>query len=535
MKNINTIIFLFFLFTGSPEIKSQNYSWAKQAGGAGADEAYNVAWDNSGNSYITGSFSGTATFQSTTLTSAGGSDMFIAKYDASGNLSWVLQAGDAANQQGHMVATDASGNVFVCGEFEGTITFGTQTYTSSGMMDIFLVQYNSSGTVQWSVKGGSTGADEANSLKTDPTGNAYLIGNFESVLYFGAQNLISTGSKDIYVAKFSTFGGMTWLVRAGGIMEDDGRGLAVDNSGNVCITGWFQQVANFGALSLNAIGNMQEIFIARMTTGGIFSWAVKAGGVDNDGAYEADADVAGNFYVTGSYKGYALFGTIALNSNGGSDDVFVTMVDPAGIFYWAVTAGGAGSDKGYCIAHSTTGKIFVTGSYEGTASFGTTTLISNGDKDIFIAGMNLSGGYQWAWSAGGAGYDRGYGIDANAAGSVWMTGRMEQNVSFGTTLLTSAGMNDVFLARIETVVSVAENNFDNGITVFPNPFSGRIAVSGLQFPATLKVYNVLGKEFFSENISAFSIQLATDRWQNGIYLLRIISDENISVAKIVKQ
>ena len=109
------VLLIIFLFISSLEIKSQNYSWAKQAGGTGADEAYSVAYDNAGNSYIAGSFSGMAVFQSTTLTSAGGTDIFIAKYDASGNLVWVLQAGDAANQQGHMVATDVSGNVFLTG------------------------------------------------------------------------------------------------------------------------------------------------------------------------------------------------------------------------------------------------------------------------------------------------------------------------------------------------------------------------------------------------------------------------------------
>ncbi|MFI5218673.1 MAG: SBBP repeat-containing protein [Bacteroidia bacterium] len=535
MKAVYTFIALLFI---SLQSQCQNYSWAKQAGGTDADEAYSVAYDNSGNSYITGSFSGTATFQTTMLTSAGGTDMFLAKYDPSGNLIWVQQAGHNANQQGHMVATDNSGNVYVAGEFEGSITFGAQTLTSSGLMDIFLVKYDAGGSVQWVFNGGSSGMDAANSLKTDAAGNIYMTGNFENVLYFGPLNLISTGYTDIFVTKFNSFGGMLWLVRAGGVLEDDGHGLAVDNSGNVCITGYFQQVATFGSLTLNAVNTMKDIFIAKLTTNGIFIWAVRAGGLDDDGGYEADADAAGNFYVAGSFKGTSQFGSININSNNGTEDMFVTMVDGSGIFYWATGGGGLGTDKAYSLAWSATGKLFCTGSYEGTATFGSTTLNSAGDKDIFITSINTGGSFNWTWSAGNAGYDRGYGIESNAAGSVWVTGRFEQTTSFGATTLTSAGLNDVFLTRIETMVSVPELKNDFIIHVFPNPFNGELIVTSNQFGVKkIEIINRLGEIVSDKQLQAASnnFKLQTSNLSPGIYFLKITGDKESAVFKIIKQ
>lgn len=540
MKTVYSIILLLFI---SLQSESQNYNWAKQAGGNDADEAYCVAYDNAGNSYITGTFSGTATFQTTVLTSAGGTDMFLAKYDASGNLVWVQQAGSTGNQGGHMVATDPAGDVYVTGEFENTITFGASLLTSSGMADIFLVKYNSAGSVQWTFQGGSTGTEEANGLKTDPTGNIYMTGNFESVLYFGANNIISIGSTDVFVAKFSTFGGLLWLVRAGSVLQDDSRGIAVDNNGNVCIAGWFQQVASFGTYTLNAIGSMKEIFIAGLNTSGTFAWAAKAGGTDDDGAYEADADAAGNFYVAGNFKGIVTFGSIIMSSNNSSDDVFVAMVSPAGVFNWVAAAGGAGSDKAYSLSYSSTGKIFCTGSYEGSATFGTFTLNSNGDKDIFITSINTGGGFLWAWSAGGAGYDRGYSIKSNAAGSVWVTGRFEQNVSFGSTLLTAAGMNDIFLTRIETVVSVPEYENDNTINVFPNPVQEycELRIDNLELNEKLDITFtdskgsvVLHDQSIINNQQPI-IKIEVSSFSTGIYFLKVTGSNGTSFFKIIKE
>ncbi|MCI0526502.1 MAG: SBBP repeat-containing protein, partial [Nitrospira sp.] len=123
--------------------------WAKQAGGTGVDIGHAVAMDSSGNSMITGEFSNTVTFNTTPtltiLTSAGGRDIFVAKYNASGNVQWAVQAGGTNLDEGHGVATDSSGNALVTGFFMGTSTFAPTSLTAAGGAadsDIFIAKYD---------------------------------------------------------------------------------------------------------------------------------------------------------------------------------------------------------------------------------------------------------------------------------------------------------------------------------------------------------------------------------------------------------
>src|SRR5262249_24301705 len=142
----------------------QETHWAKRAGGTAADQAYGIAEDSSGNSYVTGFFSGTATFgpgeaNQTLLTSAGGTDIFVAKYSTSGELVWVKRAGGTGADQANGIGVDSSGNSYVTGLFNGSATFGggeaNQTVlTSAGGTDIFVAKYNSDGTLAWAKKVG---------------------------------------------------------------------------------------------------------------------------------------------------------------------------------------------------------------------------------------------------------------------------------------------------------------------------------------------------------------------------------------------
>ncbi len=470
---------------------AQVYNWVTGTGSTMVDESYCVYYDNNENSYISGVFYGSVNFGGTVINTLGGGDMYVVKYDASGNVSWIDQAGGPLEQGGHVITVDGAGNVYVAGEFEGNITFSTTQFGSVGMSDIFLVKYDPSGTILYTFSIGGTGIEEVHSIEPDGNGNLYMTGSFESVCFFGQPSLTSIGSSDIFVAKFNSFGGLLWTKRAGGTGEDRGRGLAVDPNGEVCITGFFNNVATFGGIALNAATAGREVFAAKADAGGNFLWAVKAGGSANDGAYEADADASGNFYITGAFRGTAQFGSTTLVA-AGEDDAFIARLGPTGVFGWAVAGGGKGSDRAYAISVDGQGMVYATGSFEDSASFGNTTLVSAGDKDVFITALNSSGTYQWAWDEGGAGFDRGYGIEADAAGVVWVTGVYEQNVVFGNTGLSGFGMTDLFLAKFGSTTGI-HSQAGAGWSIFPNPAHGTLHVStGMTRPVTCRLYDLAG-------------------------------------------
>jgi len=161
MKNLTSILFLMAalsLSNSTTHAQPANFLWVEQAGGTDIDIGRAIATDGSGNSIVTGEFSGTATFGDTTLTSDGSNDIFIAKYDGDGNFLWVEQAGGTDIDIGRAIATDGSGNSIVTGEFRGTATFGDTTLTSVGSsFDIFIAKYDGDGNFLWVVQAGGLG------------------------------------------------------------------------------------------------------------------------------------------------------------------------------------------------------------------------------------------------------------------------------------------------------------------------------------------------------------------------------------------
>ncbi len=447
---------------------SQNFNWVKQAGGIENDESYCVEFDFMGNSFVTGSYSGTATFGTFTLSSSGNEDMFLAAYDAAGNVSWAYGGSGAGIQSGHVLAVDVLGNIYVAGEFENSITFGPFTLNSNGSTDVFVFKVNSAGVVQWAFNMGGTGFEFVNSIGADVSGNIYFTGTFENSINIGATTITSAGMSDFYAAKLNPIGALQWLIRGGGISEDESKGLAVDINSEICITGNFQDVSSFGTFALSAAGAGKEIFIAKVSTSGNFLWAIKAGSSQNDISYEADADGFGNFFIAGTFRGSAVFGSFNISS-AGEDDIFLAKVSPSGTIMWAAAYGGAGSDRGYAVACTPSNDVVITGSFENSFSIGSSNLSSAGDKDIFIASVSTNAAPQWALNAGGPGFDRGYGIDINTSGSVWVTGSFEQNATFGTFNLSSSGMRDLFLANIEAATSIFEPATEFSFELFPNP------------------------------------------------------------------
>ena len=180
-------------------------SWAKSIGGTGSDYGRGIATDSSGNVYVIGKYSGSFTIGSTTLTSAGSNDVFVAKYDTSGTAQWARSIGGTGSDTGYGIATDSAGNVYVTGIYSGTATFapGT-TLTSAGYNDAFVTKYDTSGTVQWAESIGGTNTDSGYGIATDSGGNVYVTGSYQGTATFASgTTLTSAGSNDAFVAKYS--------------------------------------------------------------------------------------------------------------------------------------------------------------------------------------------------------------------------------------------------------------------------------------------------------------------------------------------
>jgi Leucine-rich repeat (LRR) protein len=433
-----------------------DFVWAQQSvhTSAGTVLSYTIALDASGNSYVTGYFVGTATFGSTSLTSNGSQDVFVAKYNASGALLWVRQAGGAGFDGGWSIKVDASGNSYVTGAFRGTATFSpTTSLTSAGNFDAFVAKYDASGTLQWVRQVGGANYSFGADLAVDAVGNSYVTGPFVGPATFSpTTSLTSTGSGDVFVAKYDASGILLWVRQAGGTDNDQGRGIALDASGNSYVTGSFSGTATFGSTTLTSTGS-SDVFVAKYDASGTVLWAKQAGGSNGETVYGIAVDASGNSYMTGNFSGTATFGSTSLTSTG-SDDIFVAKCDASGTVLWAKKAGGATVDEGRGITVDAVGNSYVTGNFSGTATFGSTSLISTGSDDIFVAKYDASGILLWVRQAGGTDNDQGRGIALDASGNSYVTGPFASTANFGSTTLTSTDGSDIFVAKLSAPASI---------------------------------------------------------------------------------
>ncbi|MCX6295102.1 MAG: T9SS type A sorting domain-containing protein [Bacteroidetes bacterium] len=300
---------------------SGNIIWAKNAGSTGDDRATSVATDPAGNVLLTGTFkSPTINFGSTTLTNSGPPystcDVFVAKYDPSGNVLWAKSAGGTKNDTPFAISSDPSGNLLVTGSFvSASITFGTTTFTKSDSTNgnIFVVKYNASGAVSWAKNAGGVKNDCGQSVCADASGNVLVTGFFRSVnINFGTDTLTnaSANSPNIFLVKYDPFGNVLWAKfgggvggASGGIVGDFGQSVTADVNENVLLTGYFQSpVINFGSTSLNNAG-FEDMFIVKYNPYGNIVWAQQIGGPYDEEGHSIVTDAGGNVLVTGMFDG----------------------------------------------------------------------------------------------------------------------------------------------------------------------------------------------------------------------------------------
>ena len=242
--------------------------WSRGFGDNSPASGTSVASDSDGNVVATGYFSGTVNFGGGDLTSAGGNDIFLAKLDSYGKHLWSKKFGNSAvNQRGEGVAIDGSGNVIITGSFDGTVNFGGGNLASAGGDDIFLAKFDSNGNHLWSKKFGNSAVNQGGeSVTIDAASNVIITGSFDGTINFGGGNR-AAGGVDIFLAKFDSNGNHIWSKDFGDSFNQGGKGVAIDALGNVIITGFFQSIVHFGSGNLTSAGD-EDIFLAKFEPDG---------------------------------------------------------------------------------------------------------------------------------------------------------------------------------------------------------------------------------------------------------------------------
>jgi hypothetical protein len=474
-----------------------NFIWAKAFGGSSDDKGYSFV-DTLGNIYTTGYFNATVDFDpgsgTAILNSAGGSDIFVQKMDAMGSLMWVKRFGGAADDMGRSICVDFAGNIYTVGYFSGTVDFdsgvGTSFLTSNGSRDIFVQKLDSDGNFLWAKAFGGNSIEMAESIFVDVSGNVYTTGYFSGTADFdpdGVANITSSGSNDVFIQKMDSSGNFLWAKTFGGVNDDRGYSICVDDLGNVYTIGFFQLTVDFdpgpGITSVTSHGSL-DVFIQKMDALGNFLWVKSFNGTSADFGFSIRVDSAGNIFTTGSFSGTIDFdpgtGEVILTTNGGRDG-FIHKMDNSGNFIWVSTFGSNDDDYGFSICVDHFENVYATG-----------------------------------WFSGIADFDPGPGVN----------------------YLSSAGEYDVFVLKMSSdIAGYVEMGAGIHLVAYPNPSNGLVQISleGHLSNVEVTVSDFNGKIVYTKKMNALFKEQISFEGTAGTYYLTVKSSEGRKVVKLIKE
>lgn len=376
-----------------------------------------------------------------------------------GEALWAKQFGSTGLDRGYAIAVDGDDNLIVVGEFTGTITAGTNTLTSAGMNDIFVMKLASgTGDVIWAKQFGDTGRDQGFAVAVDATNNVYVSGRFEATVDFGGGDLQSAGMYDAFVLKLASNGDFGWARRFGGANFDSAPAIAARD--NVVVVAG-AHVGNITVDTTTLMGSGSfDIFVVSMAQDtGATNFAKSYGGAGGDLAAGVAIDSSGNIVVTGTFDGSANYGGSLLQSAGISDVFLLKVAGSDGAHLLSKSFGAANTDTARGIDIDANGAIFLVGEFRDSVSFGCTNTLTagqTGSADVFLVKFTQAGACQWAKSFTGTGTGSlpryGNAVTVNASGDVAIAGSFCDSITFGGGTFSSASAcpsNDVYTARFK--------------------------------------------------------------------------------------
>ncbi len=440
--------------------------WANNLGATPGDLATALATDDSGNVYTTGYFIGSVNLGNGSMPSAGGADIYIAKYDPAGNLVWATTGGGTGDEVAYGIAVDHTGNVYITGYFNSNpITFDTVSVAKpSTDYDMFLVKYNAAGRAIWARVAGGTLDEYGQSVAVDGGGNVYIVGQFtSSSLQIGSTPaLTNAGSFDVYIAKYNSAGTALWSSQIGGPGVEEAYKVISDSSGNVYCTGYFTSSSlTIGSTPALTNNGHEDMFVAKFNTNGTALWSQSAGGDQRDEGRCIAVDGSGNVYVGGDFES----STITFGSTTVGDPLyiqsflrtFLVKYSPQGSPLWAIQPGAENAAVPTAMTIDKSGSSTLAGYYTSPSlPVGRFTLWNTnpGQYDVFIAKHDSLGQSLWVKSIdGGRSNESPSDIEADRAGNILVVGEYtDTSLRFDTHDISSGGSTfDGFLAKIGPV------------------------------------------------------------------------------------
>jgi len=473
-----------------------NVIWAKNIGGIQNDYGNAIAVDQGGNICITGYFeSKTAYFLNDTLintdTISPTPNAFVAKYDANGNELFARVVGSSARYfYGMGIASDTGNNIYVTGRYmDKDMVVGSDTLENSDTLgwgqEVFVVKYNSVGSVVWAKTLGNPDNDWATGVVVDGAGNSYVFGHFWGYpIVFGGDTLTLDATSQAFLVKYDINGNEIWGKKIGSNYVAGSTGICLGTGSSVVITGGFTEQFILGSTVL----------------------------------YNAD-------------------------TSGLKSDIYLARIDSSGNSLWAERIGGSLDEFSYCVATDLLGDVYVSGHFNSALiSAGSDTIFNSGGGDLFFAKFSSVGNPLWCKGADGLSHGLGYAICPDYFGNIYVSGNF-YSPSFilgNDTLYSQGGSYEIFISKLNgggAIMGMSENETTGSCTLFPNPFNEKCYLrSNGEGINKVEIVDLLGNVLQLNYDTSSTLQVLD--FKNvlpGIYYVIVYHGKNSSKTLVIKQ
>ncbi len=553
MKKLVTLLFLITAHTSF----SQTVAWLKKGGDHNSDnQAFGTTIDHGHHVIISGAFSDTATFGTTTLASRGGNDGYILKYDSSGTVLWAKTIGGTGFEMTGHSAVDASDNIYVGGYFASSAAYFTATDSlvnpMPGLWSSYLAKYDASGNFVWSRLLGATSSTSqvgAWAVAVDPQGFPIIGGLFNTGVNIGG-TVYTNPYYNMFLAKFTPSGGVDWVDIGKSLGICKVNEIATDINGKIYVTGKISSDVMFGSTNYPHVSG-DDVFIGKFDTAGNVQY-FKAFGCTEfvtttsgnmDAGNSIQPDKLGNVYVGGSIMIHYVASAAGL-----SQKAFYAKYNDTGGQVWMHTFGIATeSVTGVAVDAANdpyiSAFIYATDTIGGTVvpySAGTNTIVAKVDKTtgntVWLKNTSSTTG---GASASPLGFTNTGSIAVDQGmGAVMVSGQFKSDMSLGSynvSSSTSSLKSDMYMARIWNRVSTADvKEISNAVKVniYPNPATAIVNIEADK-AVNISLLAADGREVMAQrNVTAIDISALAD----GVYFISIFTSDNqlLKTAKIIK-
>ena len=357
---------------------------ARRFGDSGRHVPVGMAVDASGGVVISGLADGSLDFGGGPLADLGGGDAFVASLGPNGEFRYALRVGDAMMQNGGEVVLAEDGSVYWSGSFDGTIDIGGHKLTSAGNSDLFVAKIDKAGKVVWAKSLGGAGTESDGSLVLDAKGQLLVSGYYEGAPDLGVGALPDTGQSDgEMLIALDTSGKVIWSKgapnKAGffGFTMQKGESatfLVGSVAGSIdflgaTLTAQGATGEGLGVVQIDSAGKVvrSEVFpVERL--GQVYAAPLKGGGLVLGGHFQGVIDLGGKILTSE-----------------GEEDLFVAWMNPQGRIERRERLGGKEHERLGDMTLTPDGHIALTGMFEGTMNLGSGDLTSGKGPDAFVA------------------------------------------------------------------------------------------------------------------------------------------------------